>query len=77
MTQLTEEKWTGAPKRVFTSPIARFNLKLATDLPDLPNLIKLASIVQQSVPMVPASNNDLDMFAEMRQAAILAKGGGR
>jgi 5-methylthioadenosine/S-adenosylhomocysteine deaminase len=74
MTQLTEnEKMWCADSGVNIAHCPESNLKLASGFCPVADLIELGINVTIGTDGA-ASNNDLDMFAEMRQAALLAKG---
>lgn len=74
MTQLTDEEITWcADEGVHIAHCPESNLKLAS------GFCPVAKLVEQGVNVTigtdgAASNNDLDMFTEMRQTALLAKG---
>ena len=74
MTQLTEEEmdWC-AETGVHIAHCPESNLKLASGFAPIAELDKRGVNITIGTDGA-ASNNDLDMFAEMRQAAILAKG---
>lgn len=74
MTQLTEQEmdWC-AEAGVHIVHCPESNLKLASGFSPIAELIKRGVNVSIGTDGA-ASNNDLDMFAEMRQAAMLAKG---
>ena len=74
MTQLTEEEmdWC-AEAGVHIVHCPESNMKLASGFSPIAELIKRGVNVSIGTDGA-ASNNDLDMFAEMRQAAMLAKG---
>ena len=74
MTQLTEKEmdWC-AEAGVHIVHCPESNLKLASGFTPVAELIKRGVNISIGTDGA-ASNNDLDMFAEMRQAAILAKG---
>ncbi|MBE0439835.1 MAG: TRZ/ATZ family hydrolase [Gammaproteobacteria bacterium] len=73
MTQLTDEeiKWC-AEAGVHIAHCPESNLKLASGFSPIAKLVKHGINVSIGTDGA-ASNNDLDMFAEMRQAALLAK----
>jgi 5-methylthioadenosine/S-adenosylhomocysteine deaminase len=73
MTQLTDEEiqWC-ADAGVHIAHCPESNLKLASGFSPIAKLVKKGINVTIGTDGA-ASNNDLDMFAEMRQAAILAK----
>jgi len=73
MTQLTEEeiKWC-ADAGVHIAHCPESNLKLASGFSPVADLVKQGINVTIGTDGA-ASNNDLDMFSEMRQAALLAK----
>jgi 5-methylthioadenosine/S-adenosylhomocysteine deaminase len=74
MTQLTEnEKMWCADSGVHIAHCPESNLKLASGFCPVADLVELGINVTVGTDGA-ASNNDLDMFAEMRQAALLAKG---
>jgi 5-methylthioadenosine/S-adenosylhomocysteine deaminase len=74
MTQLTDDEITQvAASRAHVVHCPESNLKLASGFCPLDKLIKAGVNVALGTDGA-ASNNDLDMFSEMRSAALLAKG---
>ena len=77
MTQLTQEEMLWCSEAgVHIAHCPESNLKLASGFCPVSELDKLAVNISIGTDGA-ASNNDLDMFAEMRQAALLAKAVGK